>query len=120
MSAMYLCVDSWIFVPFNCFSFARAQIFIFDASRVERWTDNRSWSKSYSTKAGWLIYKEMEQHSKDSRSRKRNGMNKKIMADTAEGSALRLVCYYAGDDSAERREAAAAAKRSEVRRAVVG
>lgn len=100
---------------------APGHVFVFDSSRIERWTDNRTWSKAYSTKAGWLIYNEAEYVIERSegdaegvkvRRRKAGGMSKKIIIDKlCPSSTLRLVCYFSrptsGNGEGEVPEAAA-------------
>jgi hypothetical protein len=81
------------------------EVYIYDSGCVERWTDNVAWSKAYSTKAGWLIYKEVEEKrrsgSPGSKRRKVDGLCKKILADSTPGSTLRLVAYTRSAREAE-------------------
>eukprot|EP01136_Pigoraptor_vietnamica_P045933 Opistho-1_new@24527 len=78
---------------------AAGHVYIYDADYVERWTDNLTWSKAYSTKNGWLIYNEVEvtasgDGSEKVRKRKKNGICKKIISHAGGKSSLRLVAYF--------------------------
>ncbi|KJE88568.1 hypothetical protein CAOG_00207 [Capsaspora owczarzaki ATCC 30864] len=83
-------------------------VYIYCGKKIERWTDNRLWSKAYSTKAGWLIYREFEfdPNNTNGRTKKRKagGLIKKILSDPTPNSTLRLVFYTNHISAAEAEE----------------
>eukprot|EP01135_Chromosphaera_perkinsii_P010084 Nk52_evm9s2011 gene=Nk52_evmTU9s2011 len=76
---------------------APQQIYIYNEieSGISRWTDGRHWCNSYAS-GEFIVYKEAVIVSKGDqkvKEEKLNGLRKRIIADKANGSCLRLVCY---------------------------